>query len=82
MAFSGDPPHFDPALTTSYFMLGAIGPVYDRLIRPQWGAYANPHTRDYVQLQGCILLIALVVVLINLLVDRSYAWFDPRIRYR
>jgi len=37
--------------------------------------------RDYTQLQGCILLIALVVVLINLLVDLSYGWFDPRIRY-
>jgi peptide/nickel transport system permease protein len=37
--------------------------------------------RDYTQLQGCILLIALSVVLINLVVDLSYAWFDPRIRY-
>lgn len=38
--------------------------------------------RDYTQLQGCILLIALVVVLLNLLVDLSYAWFDPRIHYQ
>lgn len=37
--------------------------------------------RDYPQLQGCILFIALAVVLINLLVDLSYAWFDPRIHY-
>lgn len=38
--------------------------------------------RDYTQLQGCILLIAIAVVLINLVVDVSYAWFDPRIHYR
>jgi peptide/nickel transport system permease protein len=38
--------------------------------------------RDYTQLQGCILLIAMVVVLINLVVDLSYAWFDPRIHYQ
>lgn len=38
--------------------------------------------RDFTQLQGCILVIALAVVLLNLLVDLSYAWFDPRIQYR
>jgi peptide/nickel transport system substrate-binding protein len=46
--FSGDPPHFDPALTTSWYMLGAVGPVYDRLIRPKWGAYANPTTPEFL----------------------------------
>jgi ABC-type transport system substrate-binding protein len=40
--YVGDPPHFDPALTTSYYMLGAIGPVYDRLIHSKWGTYRNP----------------------------------------
>jgi peptide/nickel transport system permease protein len=38
--------------------------------------------RDFTQLQGCILVIALAVVLLNLLVDLSYAWLDPRIQYR
>jgi peptide/nickel transport system permease protein len=38
--------------------------------------------RDFTQLQGCILVIALAVVLMNLLVDLSYAWLDPRIDYR
>jgi len=38
--------------------------------------------RDFIELQGCILVIALAVVLLNLLVDLSYAWFDPRIHYR
>lgn len=38
-------------------------------------------TRDYPVVQGAILLIALVVILINLLIDLSYGWLDPRIRY-
>jgi len=46
VAFRGDPPHFDPAVTTSYYMLGAVGPVYDRLLRPKWGSYANPSTPE------------------------------------
>ena len=36
----------------------------------------------YVIVQACILVIALIVLFVNLLVDISYAWFDPRIRYR
>jgi len=38
--------------------------------------------RDYVQLQGNVMFIALVMVVMNLIVDISYAWFDPRIRYQ
>lgn len=37
--------------------------------------------RDYAMLQGCILLIAVLIVMVNFLVDISYAWLDPRIRY-
>jgi peptide/nickel transport system permease protein len=37
--------------------------------------------RDFTQLQGNLLVIALLIVVINLLVDLSYAWFNPRIRY-
>jgi ABC-type dipeptide/oligopeptide/nickel transport system permease component len=36
--------------------------------------------RDYPLLQGCILLIAVSYVLINLLTDAVYAWVDPRVR--
>jgi len=35
---------------------------------------------DYVVVQGCTLVVALVVAIINLIVDISYAWLDPRIR--
>jgi peptide/nickel transport system permease protein len=38
-------------------------------------------TRDYPLIQGCILVILLVFVLINLLVDVLYAYIDPRIDY-
>src|SRR5215510_5860229 len=37
--------------------------------------------RDYALIQGAVLFFATVVVVINLLVDLSYAWLDPRIRY-
>jgi peptide/nickel transport system permease protein len=38
--------------------------------------------RDYAVLQFAILLFAVLVTLVNLLVDISYAFLDPRIRYR
>jgi ABC-type dipeptide/oligopeptide/nickel transport system permease component len=37
--------------------------------------------RDYPLVQGCILLIAVTYVVMNLLVDLAYGWLDPRIRY-
>jgi ABC-type dipeptide/oligopeptide/nickel transport systems, permease components len=37
--------------------------------------------RDFPVIQGVILFFALLYVLINLLVDLSYVFFDPRIRY-
>jgi peptide/nickel transport system permease protein len=38
--------------------------------------------RDYPVVQALVFLIASSFVIINLLVDLTYAWFDPRIRYR
>ena len=37
--------------------------------------------RDYPVVQGCVLLVAVVFVLVNLGVDILYGWLDPRIRY-
>lgn len=37
--------------------------------------------RDYPIIQGLIILFASVKVLVNLMIDISYAFFDPRIRY-
>ncbi len=37
--------------------------------------------RDFPTIQGVILLFSFVYVMINLLVDLTYVFFDPRIRY-
>jgi len=37
--------------------------------------------RDYPVIQGIALAMTLLVLLVNLLVDLSYAYIDPRIRY-
>ncbi len=37
--------------------------------------------RDFPTIQGVILLFSVVYVVVNLLVDLSYVFFDPRIRY-
>ena len=36
---------------------------------------------DYQIVQSGVLIVAAVVVLTNIVVDISYSWFDPRIRY-
>jgi ABC-type dipeptide/oligopeptide/nickel transport system permease component len=38
-------------------------------------------TKDYPLVQGCVLFLAVLYLLVNLLVDVLYAWLDPRIRY-
>ncbi|MBX3140530.1 MAG: ABC transporter permease [Trueperaceae bacterium] len=38
--------------------------------------------RDYPVIQGSVLMVAFVYAFVNLLVDLSYAFFDPRIRYQ
>lgn len=37
--------------------------------------------RDYTLVQGAVIFFGGIMVVMNLLVDISYAWFDPRIRY-
>lgn len=37
---------------------------------------------DFPQLQANVLYLVLIYLSVNLLVDLSYAWLDPRIRYR
>ena len=40
------------------------------------------NTRDYQIISGINLVIATIVLACNLAVDLTYAWMDPRIRYR
>lgn len=37
--------------------------------------------QDYVVVQGINLVMSVTILIVNLLVDISYGWFDPRIRY-
>ncbi len=39
-------------------------------------------SKDFIVVQACTLIIAAVVLLANLIVDISYGWLDPRIRYQ
>ena len=36
--------------------------------------------RDYIVIQGLVLVVATIYVVVNLVVDVSYAFLDPRIR--
>jgi peptide/nickel transport system permease protein len=58
-------------LTETVFSLPGIG----RLLVE--GIFA----RDYPVVQGAMILVASTFVLVNLLTDVAYAFFDPRIRY-
>jgi peptide/nickel transport system permease protein len=44
--------------------------------------YEGIFQRDYPVIQSGVLLVSLVFVVVNLIVDLSYAFFDPRIQYR
>jgi peptide/nickel transport system permease protein len=50
---------------------------------PGMGRYAvnAVFAHDYPVVQGFIIVIAITVLLVNLIVDISYGWLDPRIRY-
>jgi peptide/nickel transport system permease protein len=37
--------------------------------------------RDYTMIQGGLLFVAAALMVLNILVDILYAWFDPRVRY-
>ncbi len=37
--------------------------------------------QDYAVVQSCTLIFALIIVLANLIIDISYGWLDPRIKF-
>ena len=57
-------------LTESVFGLAGMGTAVTDAIT----------SRDYVVIQGFTLVIAILFLTVNLLVDISYAWLDPRVR--
>jgi peptide/nickel transport system permease protein len=59
-------------LTETVFNLTGVGrTMYDSIVG-----------RDYIVVQGFTLVIALVYLTVNLVVDISYAYLDPRIRLK
>lgn len=38
--------------------------------------------RDYTMIQAIVMVVAVVVLLLNLIIDLTYGWLDPRIRYQ
>lgn len=58
-------------LTETVFSWPGIGRMIVRAI----------FARDYILLQGGVIVLAVTFLLVNLLVDLSYAYFDPRITY-
>ncbi len=57
-------------IVESIFSLNGLGSVSFEAVR----------NRDYIMLQAVTLVAAVVFTMLNLLVDLSYAWLDPRIR--
>ncbi len=65
------------------FLIGGAIVVETLFAIPGLGTYGINAivARDYQQVQGFILLVAICFVMINFLVDLIYSFLDPRIRY-
>ena len=65
------------------FLIGGSVIMESVFVVPGLGRYLITaiSQRDYPVIQGIVVLIGVFVMFVNLLVDLSYAWFDPRIRY-
>ena len=65
------------------FLIGGAIVVETLFAMPGLGTFGIDAiiARDYQQVQGFALVTALAFVVINLLVDLSYTFLDPRIRY-
>lgn len=40
------------------------------------------NSRDYPMVQAGVVIFAILILLVNLIVDLLYAWLDPRIAYK
>jgi peptide/nickel transport system permease protein len=65
------------------FLIGGAIVIETLFALPGLGTYGINAiiARDYQQVQGFILLVALCFVIMNFVVDLTYSWLDPRIRY-
>lgn len=76
-----------PIVTIFGAQLGALiggAVVTERVFNvPGMGRYfiESVFVRDFPVVQAVMLLVAITYLVVNLVVDLSYAWLDPRIRY-
>jgi peptide/nickel transport system permease protein len=76
-----------PVVTTSGAAIGALlgGAVATETAFgvPGLGTYLVQalNSRDWMVIQNLVLIYGTIAVIVNLMVDFSYAWIDPRIRY-
>lgn len=63
-------------------LIGGTVVIEQLFVLPGLGrlAYESVFARDFPQVQGVLLFTAMMVLLINLIIDVSYAYFNPRIR--
>lgn len=77
-----------PVITVVGLQVGALlsGAVLTEAVFswPGIGTYVLQaiNQRDYPVVQSIVLVFAFIFVMVNLVVDVSYAWLDPRIKYR
>ncbi len=45
-------------------------------------AIQSVYTRDFVLIQGIVLVMTLIVIVVNVITDVAYGLIDPRVRYR
>ena len=70
-------------ITTALSLGGSV--VMERVfVLPGVGSYIvdGMLQRDYPVVQSMVLVFATAVIFVNLLVDLSYGWLDPRVRYQ
>jgi peptide/nickel transport system permease protein len=77
-----------PVLTIIGIILGALvsgnvvlESIYNLPGVGQYVVFKIAQTPDYPAVQGVVIVVAVTLVFINLLIDITYAWLDPRIRY-
>jgi peptide/nickel transport system permease protein len=77
-----------PVITISGYqfagLLGGVIIIESIFVVPGVGSWTiqSIHHRDFVVLQGVIVLVAVVILTLNLIIDLFYGVLDPRIRYQ
>jgi peptide/nickel transport system permease protein len=77
-----------PVLTASGYLfarlMGGVIIIEVIFLVPGMGALLVDSVidRDFMMIQAIVVIVGVVVLLVNLLVDMSYGWLDPRVRYQ